>query len=927
MDYKTTLNLPKTDFPMKANLKDLEPRMIGKWQQENVYALMQQAGEGKKTYILHDGPPYANGHIHIGHALNKILKDIIVKFKSLKGFRSPYVPGWDCHGLPIEHQVLKNLGPKKEGMSQAEIRKLCREYAEKFIHIQREEFKRLGVFGDWDHPYLTMNYAYEAAIVRELGKFVGNAGVYKGKKPVYWCGFDETALAEAEVEYADHESPSVFVRFELPHADKALPSLKGKKTAIVIWTTTPWTLIANLAVALHPQFEYVTVETGGQVLILAEGLLKQSLEKFGIKEYHVLEKFKGSKLEGLRARHPFLDRESLVILGDHVTLDAGTGAVHTAPGHGQEDYEVGLKYGLEVYAPVDQKGRFTKEAGEFAGQHVFKANKGIIELLKSRGALLAEEKISHSYPHCWRCKNPVIFRATEQWFISMKSNELLKKTIENIHTVNWVPAWGKDRILGMMENRPDWCISRQRAWGVPIIAFTCSKCNELLLDQKVVDHVAEIVGKEGADAWFLHTPAELLPAGTKCKKCGSTDLVKEMDILDVWFDSGVSHAAVLKQRPELAWPADMYLEGSDQHRGWFQSSLLTSVGTTGKAPFRTVLTHGFTVDGSGKKMSKSSGNVVAPQEVIDKYGAEVLRLWVSAADYRDDIRISQEILTHLAEAYRRIRNTSRYLLGNLADFDPATDKVADKDLLEIDRWALLKLQKLIQRVEKAYDEFEFHVVFHSVHNFCAVDMSAFYLDILKDRLYTAKTKSIERRSGQTAMHAVLSAMVRLMAPVLSFTADEVWSYMQESKKDKSVFLASFPPVMNQYLDKGLEERWDRIIAVRGEAAKVLEALRRDKKIGHSLDAEVRLYASPELRQFLGNYEKDLAFIFIVSSVTIESESDAPADAFTSDVVKGLRIAAVTAKGEKCGRCWMYSNTVGTVKEHPQICSRCAGNLS
>ena len=527
---------------MKANLKDLEPRMIGKWQQEKVYEQIQQRSEGRQKYILHDGPPYANGHIHIGHALNKILKDIIVKFKTLQGYASPYVPGWDCHGLPIEHQVLKNLGSKKEGMSQTEIRKLCREYAQKFIDIQREEFKRLGVFADWDHPYLTMNFSYEAAIVRELGKFVANGGVYKGKKPVYWCGFDETALAEAEVEYADHESPSVYVRFELPGVEKALPSLAGKKTAVAIWTTTPWTLVANLGVALHPQFDYVAVEARGQVLILAEGLLKQSLEKFGIDEYVILEKFKGSRLEGLKARHPFLDRDSLVILGDHVTLEAGTGAVHTAPGHGQEDYEVGLRYGLDVYAPVDQKGRFTSEGGEFAGQHVFKANRPIVELLKSRGALLAEEKISHSYPHCWRCKNPVIFRATEQWFISMKTNDLLKKTVENIQTVNWVPSWGKDRILGMMESRPDWCISRQRAWGVPIIAFTCTKCNELLLDAKVVDHVAHIVEKEGADAWFARTALELMPAGTTCKKCGSADLVKEMDILDVWFDSGVSHA-------------------------------------------------------------------------------------------------------------------------------------------------------------------------------------------------------------------------------------------------------------------------------------------------------------------------------------------------------------------------------------------------
>jgi len=940
MDYKTTLNLPKTDFPMKANLKDLEPRMIGKWQQEKIYELIQKQSGGRKSYVLHDGPPYANGNIHLGHALNKILKDIIVKYKSMQGFSSPYVPGWDCHGLPIEHQVLKNLGPKKETMSKAEIRKLCRKYAEKFINIQREEFKRLGVFGDWDNPYLTMNYAYEAAIVRELGKFVGMGGVYKGKKPVYWCGSCETALAEAEVEYADHESPSISVRFALPDAAKALPSLAGKNVAVVIWTTTPWTLVSNLAVALHPQFDYVAVDIGNNdVLIVAEALLVQSMEKFGfismppgqrspkLRRYEVIEKFKGKKLEGLKARHPFIDRESLVILGDHVTLEAGTGAVHTAPGHGQEDYEAGLKYGLDIYAPVDHKARFTKEAGQFAGEHVHKANKGIIELLKSKGALLAEEKISHSYPHCWRCKHPVIFRATEQWFISMKTNDLLKKTVENVHAVTWLPAWGKDRFLSMVEHRPDWCISRQRAWGVSIVAFTCKDCGELLLDKAVIDHVADIVEKEGADVWFTKSVPELLPAGAVCKKCGKKDLEKEMDILDVWFDSGVSHAAVLKQRLDLSWPADLYLEGSDQHRGWFQSSLLTSVGTTGTAPYRTVLTHGFFVDGQGKKMSKSAGTGVAPQEVIDQYGAEVLRLWVSAADYRDDMRISKEILTHLAEAYRRIRNTSRYLLGNLSDFNPDTDKVADKNLLEIDRWALMRLQKLTQRVEKAYDDFEFHAVFHSLHNFCAVDMSAFYLDVLKDRLYTAKTKSVERRSGQTTLHAILSSIVRLMAPVLSFTADEVWSYMNGRSQDKSVFLAPFPKVEEKYIDAGLEARWDKLLAVRGEAAKVLEALRRDKKIGHSLDANVTLYAGPELYEFLDGYQKDLAFIFIVSSVEIAKESDAPADAFTSELVKGLRIAAGPAKGVKCGRCWMYQESVGTVKDHPGICVRCAGNLS
>ncbi len=927
MDYKTTLNLPTTDFPMKANLKDLEPRTILRWKEQGTYGRIQDRNKGGEKYILHDGPPYANGHIHIGHALNKILKDIIVKYKSMQGFSSPYVPGWDCHGLPIEHQVLKNLGPKKDTMSKAEIRKLCREYAVKFIDIQREEFKRLGVFGDWDNPYLTMNYAYEAAIVRELGKFVGTGGVYKGKKPVYWCGSCETALAEAEVEYADHESPSISVKFALPDAAKVFPSLAGKNVAVAIWTTTPWTLVSNLAVALHPEFDYAAVDIGSNsVIIVAEALAAPSMEKFGITDYKVIEKFKGGKLEGLKARHPFIDRDSQVILGEHVTLEAGTGVVHTAPGHGQEDYEAGIRYGLDVYAPVDHKARFTKEAGQFAGENVHKANKGIIDLLKEKNALLSEEKLSHSYPHCWRCKNPVIFRATEQWFISMKNNDLLKKTVENVHKVTWVPGWGKDRFLSMVEKRPDWCISRQRAWGVNIVAFTCTACGQLLLDKSIIDHVAAIVEKEGADVWFTRSAAELVPSGTACKKCGKQDFEKEMDILDVWFDSGVSHAAVLKQRPELSWPADLYLEGSDQHRGWFQSSLLTSVGTTGMAPYRAVLTHGFTMDGQGKKMSKSAGNTIAPQDVIDKFGAEVLRLWVSAADYRDDQRISQEILTHLAEAYRRIRNTSRYLLGNLSDFDPGKDKVPDKDLLEIDRWALHRLQKLVQRVEKAYDEFEFHVVFHSLHNFCAVDMSSFYLDILKDRLYTAKTASVERRSGQTTMHAILSAMIRLMAPVLSFTADEVWGYMKESAGTTTVFLAEFPKVEEKYIDDELEARWNKIIGVRGEAAKVLEALRRDKKIGHSLDAAVTLYVAPELFELLDNYKKDLAFIFIVSSVSLEKETDAPADAYTSDAIPGLRIAAGPASGKKCGRCWMYLESVGTVKEHPEICDRCASNL-
>ena len=765
--------------------------------------------------------------------------------------------------------------------------------------------------------------------MREFGAFVKSGGVYKGKKPVYWCGSCETALAEAEVEYGDHESPSISVSFALPDGAGALPKLKGKDVSIVIWTTTPWTLIGNLAVALHPDFDYVAVEAGGkskQVLILAEALLKQSMEKFGITDYKVIEKFKGKKLEGLKARHPFIDRDSLVITGDHVTLEAGTGAVHTAPGHGQEDYEAGLRYGLDIYAPVDDKGRFTKEAGPFAGQQVFKANAEVIRVLHEKKALLAEEKLVHSYPHCWRCKKPVIFRATEQWFISMEKNDLLKKTVENVHTVTWVPAWGKDRFLSMVENRPDWCISRQRAWGVPITAFTCTSCGELLLDATIVDHVAGIVEREGTDVWFAKKASDLLPSGTACKKCKGREFEKEMDILDVWFDSGVSHAAVLKKRDELTWPADMYLEGSDQHRGWFQSSLLTSVGTTGMSPYRTVLTHGFTMDGAGKKMSKSAGNMVAPQEVIDKYGAEVLRLWVSSVDYRDDQRISQEILTHLAEAYRRIRNTCRYLLGNLFDFDANKDAVSDDKLLEIDRWALHRLQKLIDRVKKAYDNYEFHIVFHSVHNFCAVDMSAFYLDILKDRLYTAKTASVERRSGQTTMHRIFSTLVRLMAPVLSFTAEEVWSYGKEGVVGQSVFLMPFPEVEERYIDSALEGRWDTILKVRGEVAKVLEALRREKKIGHSLDAGVTLYAGKELHALLEGYRNDLAFIFIVSSVKLAKEPAAPAGAFQSEDVAGLSITASPAPGTKCGRCWMYQESVGSVKDHPAICERCGKNL-
>ncbi|MBI5042617.1 MAG: isoleucine--tRNA ligase, partial [Nitrospirae bacterium] len=727
MDYKDTLNLPKTDFPMKANLSQKEIEILKKWEDEKIYKKLAEKGKGKPRFILHDGPPYANGNIHIGHALNKILKDIIVKYYTMKGFYSPYVPGWDCHGLPIEHQVDKNLGAKKKELSKIEIRRLCREYAEKYINIQRDEFKRLGVFGDWDNPYLTMDYKYEGSIVRELGKVVGKGSVYRGKKPVLWCFSCETALAEAEVEYNDKESPSVYVRFKVASITDTIKTKAGFKNYpelshyFLIWTTTSWTLPANLAIALHPEVDYVEamVNLGAskEVWVLAKPLLESCMERFGIKDYSIIASHKGDDLFGIVCQHPFIERPSRIILGEHVTIDAGTGCVHTAPGHGQEDYEMGLKYGLDIYTPVDSRGQFTSDVPEWQGVNVFKANPLINEKMRGLGVLIKEEKLVHSYPHCWRCKKPVIFRATEQWFISMEKNNLRQKALEQIDKkIKWVPPWGRNRIYSMIENRPDWCISRQRSWGVPITIVRCKSCNEPLMDQNIVNRVADMIDKEGADVWFLKEPSELLPKGTACPKCGKTEFTKETDILDVWFDSGVSHAAVLRERPELSWPADMYLEGSDQHRGWFHSSLLESIATVGEAPYKTVLTHGFVVDGSGKKMSKSAGNVVAPQEVIKQYGAEILRLWVSAEDYKDDIRISKEILTRLAEAYRRIRNTCRFLLGNLYDFEPEKDAVSDNELLEIDRWALHRLQILIQRVEDAYKNFEFHVIFHSLHN-------------------------------------------------------------------------------------------------------------------------------------------------------------------------------------------------------------------
>jgi isoleucyl-tRNA synthetase len=912
MDYRDTLNLPKTDFPMKADLPKREPAILKQWEEKKIYDRMRESARGREKYILHDGPPYANGHIHIGTAFNKILKDIIVKSRFMAGYDSVYVPGWDCHGLPVEHEVDKSLGKKKSELSTLEIRRLCRAYAEKFINIQREEFKRLGVFGEWDNPYLTMDSKYTACIAREFGEFAQNGSLYRGKKPIYWCTTCHTALAEAEVEYEMEPSPSIYVKFPMiSDPEEILPSLKGRRVSVLIWTTTPWTIPANLAIVFHPAFEYVAVEVGEEVLILAKALLEEVMKKLGVESYRVLGTFSGTAVEGMKCRHPFIDRESLLILGDFVTLDVGTGCVHTAPGHGQEDYEVGLKYGLDIYSPLDDNGAFTEDVPFFAGQFVFDANPAVNRKLDEVGCLLKEEKMEHSYPHCWRCKNPVIFRATEQWFISMDAQGLRETALRNIGQVMWIPYWGKDRIYGMVENRPDWCISRQRSWGVPIVVFYCESCGHVLADQELIEFVATLFESQGSDVWFEKEAKALLPPGTQCPKCGGSTFRKESDIIDVWFDSGVSWAAVLEKRDYLKYPADLYLEGSDQHRGWFHSALLTSAGTRGRAPYLGVLTHGFVVDGEGRKMSKSAGNVIYPDEVIGNYGAEILRLWVAAEDYRDDIKLSEEILRRLSEAYRRVRNTCRFMLGNLSDYDPEKDMVPYADLMELDRWALHRLQGLVSRALNAYERFEFHVIYHSINNFCAVDMSALYLDILKDRLYVSRARSVERKSAQTALHEILLTLVKLMAPILSFTAEEVWGYLH-GDGGESVHVQMFPALKDEFMDKELDRRWEVIWQVREEVSKALENARREKLIGLSLDARVSIVLPKGLYDVLHQHEDQLKTVFIVSQVALS----------TGDDVKDVRVEVKKAEGQKCVRCWVYDTSVGQNADHPAICRRC-----
>jgi len=934
MDYKATLNLPKTDFPMKANLPQREPELLASWEKERLYEQIQEAGKGRPLYILHDGPPYANGRIHIGHALNKILKDIIIKSKTMAGYQVPYVPGWDCHGLPIEHQVLKDLGEKKKTLDAMAIRKLCREYAEKFYTIQREEFQRLGILGDWQHPYLTMNPGYEATIIREFGKFVERGGVYKGLKPVLWCTADQTALAEAEVEYEDHTSPSIYVKFPVVTSPTVLSTtfpgvvFPGgmKLVSVVIWTTTPWTLPANQAVCLHGDIDYAFVQVGDEVLIVAEKLLENVAKVCKLDGARVFGVKKGREgFEGLETQRPLTTGLSPILLGDFVTLDQGTGCVHIAPGHGMEDYILVLEHNakatpgerLEILAPVDNGGRFTEIVKEFAGQHVLKANPKIVEFLQANGRLLGQGSLNHSYPHCWRCKNPVIFRATEQWFVSMETNDLRKEALAEIDRVQWIPAYGRDRINGMIENRPDWCLSRQRVWGVPIPGFTCMGCRSVLADPTVIDHIAGLMESEGADVWFEQSAADLLPKGTICSKCGGAAFEKERDILDVWFESGVSYAAVLKGRKW--WPADLYLEGSDQHRGWFHSALLAGVVTDHRAPYKAVLTHGFVLDGQGKKMSKSAGNVVAPQDVIKQSGAEILRLWVAAQDYREDIRISPEILTHLIEAYRKIRNTCRFLLSNLYDFDPEKDRIPYGQLPELDRWALHRLSELIQRVRTSYDEFEFHTIFHALNNFCSVDLSAVYLDILKDRLYTFRADSPLRRGSQTVLFEIVVAMTKLMAPVLSFTSEEIWRTLVAQPGGQlgvsSVHLSTFPEVDAQWQDAVLAQRWERLLEVRVAVQAALEDQRREKVIGSSLEADVQIKANSERYEFLQKYEIDLPTFFIVSRIGLKEVHNLPQK-------PDFLVAVSKASSQKCERCWNYREAVGKDLTHPTLCDRC-----
>ena len=927
VDLKKTVNLPRTDFPMKASLGQLEPRLLAHWEASKIYERIRKACAGRPLYVLHDGPPYANGEIHLGTAFNKILKDFIVRTKTMEGFDSPYVPGWDCHGLPIEIKVDTQLGAKKAHMPVASVRAACRQYAQKYVDIQRRDFIRLGIFGRWSDPYLTMTGEYEAIIAGAFVDFLSAGYVYKGLKPVNWCIHDRTALAEAEVEYENHTSPSIWGRFALTSPPERIdPSLAGRKVWGLIWTTTPWTIPANLAICYHPKFEYAAVEVDGDVYIVAKELINATAEACGWSHPHVIASFHGSHLKGTVFRHPFLDRDSIGVLGEHVTLDQGTGAVHTAPGHGEEDFLIGQANGLPTYCPVDVAGRFFPVEGEpgrlpeeLIGKTVWEANPIVIELLRSTGALCGLRKIEHSYPHCWRCHHATIFRATEQWFIGMDRNGLREKALASTHKVKWMPPWGQERLGNMLASRPDWCISRQRVWGVPIIVFYCEACNEPLTDRAILDRVVSLFREHTADVWYSMSAEELAGPDARCSKCGGSALRKERDILDVWFDSGSSHLAVLTPSNHLPWPADLYLEGGDQFRGWFQSSLLVGVGLRGEAPFRECLTHGWTLDAEGRAMHKSKGNSIEPEEVIQKAGAELLRLWTASVEYNEDVRFSETILSRLVEAYRKLRNTFRYALGNLNDFDPLQDAVEPVDMLEIDRWILMRAEELIERSRAWYGEFAFHKVYRAVYDFATTDLSALYFDVLKDRLYTSATRSRARRSGQTAVYRIHHALTRLAAPLLAFTTEEVWSYTRKLAGDPdSVHLTLFPEPAD--LTRGITEahrqrfeNYNRLIEIREPVLKALEEARQGKFIGAPLEARVRLTAPPEIYSLLEEYLAELPSLFIVSQVVLE-----PGEA--------LAVVIERADGLKCERCWKYSTAVGKDPDFPTVCDTCGAAL-
>ncbi|MCQ9206487.1 MAG: isoleucine--tRNA ligase [Omnitrophica bacterium] len=924
MNYKDTLNLPKTTFKMKANLVAKEPAMFKAWSEKGVYHALRKERKGKPKFILHDGPPYANGHIHMGHVLNKILKDIVVKFHTMKGCDAPFVPGWDCHGLPVEHQLFKELKISKYDIDRVEFRKKAASYAMKFVEIQKKEFERLGIFADWERPYLTLDPKYEAAVVRSFGCLVKEGYVYKGLKPVNWCTRCETALAEAEVEYEEHSSPSIYVKFKV----KDFKNFKRNTTHgardmhFIIWTTTPWTLLGNVAVAIHPEKDYAILEADGEAWVMLESLARPTMQKLK-KPVKILDRVKGKELLGIECKHPFIDRASKVVLADYVSSQEGTGCVHTAPGHGQEDYLTGKKYNLPIIMPVDSKGIFDKTCGEFSGLHVRKANDRISERLQKDKALLFSEKITHSYPHCWRCREPIIFRATEQYFVSIDHKNLRKKMLDAVkNKVKWYPERGEARMSSMIENRPDWCISRQRYWGVPIVAFKCKKCEEALLDENVIEHVAAIIEREGSQAWFVKDEKALVPKGVVCGKCRSDAFIKETDIIDVWFESGVSYRSVLKEKLGSEFPCELYLEGSDQHRGWFQSSLIASSAMEGRPPYKNVLTHGFVVDGAGKKMSKSLGNVISPEGVMKKYGADILRLWVASSNYADDVRLSPEILDRLSDAYRKIRNTFRYLLGNTHDFDPKKNAIEAEHLLEIDRWMLSRLAGVIYEADKNYSSYSFYRVFRSVYNFCVYEISSLYLDILKDRLYTFDGNSIERRSCQTVMYEILTALIRILAPILSFTAEEAQESLCPGGKSVHRSLWCWDSgVLAKWENKALDEKWQRLLGIREVVLKAIEEKRILGEIKSSLEVRVTLYSEEvEFRRFLEENAQNLPSLFITSQVEISDKRRAGAKC---EGGMPLYVSVEKARGEKCKRCWNYSDTVGAGKQFNDLCARCA----